>query len=144
MYPSGFEIREHPDFDLLLPMRWRNLYPEKPLDRESSRKIDEDKGTLHFAAFVEDRIVGCVSLLREPAHECELRIRWLAVDSEWRGSGIGSELVRTCLQESRERGIWCNARISAVSLYERLSFVKMGGEFQIPEIGPHYLMRHKI
>lgn len=138
----SFEIRESIDIDLILPIRWRNLYPGNPIDPESSREVDEAPGTIHFVAFDTGIPFGCVSLLNEPAHECELRIRWLAVDENQRRNGTGSELVNACLKKAQHHGIWCNVRLHAVKLYEHLGFVKIGHLFELPEIGPHFLMRH--
>ncbi|MAE73565.1 MAG: GNAT family N-acetyltransferase, partial [Bdellovibrionaceae bacterium] len=36
--------------------------------------------------------------------------------------------------------LWCNARTSAVPLYDRAGFTKIGDEFEIDPIGPHFLM----
>ena len=139
---QSFEIRESADLDLILPIRWRNLYPEKPVDIESSREVDEATDTIHFVAFAADTPFGCVSLLNEPVHECELRIRWLAVDENQRRNGTGNKLVNACLQKAQDLGIWCNVRLQAVKLYEHLGFVKISELFELPEIGPHFLMRH--
>ena len=138
----SFEIQESIDLDLVLPIRWRNLYPGRPVNVESSREADEAPDTMHFVAFDTDIPFGCVSLLNEPAHECELRIRWLAVDENQRRNGAGSELVSECLQKAQNYNIWCNVRLPAVKLYERLGFTKEGDLFELPKIGPHFLMRH--
>ena len=139
---GSFEIRETTDPDLVLPIRWRNLYPGRPIDCESSRNADADPETVHFAAFIDDIPFGCVSLLKEPAHECESRIRWLAVDERQRRKGLGRELVKSCLRKTSGHGIWCNVRLPATKLYEHLGFVKISELFELPEIGPHCLMRH--
>jgi hypothetical protein len=36
--------------------------------------------------------------------------------------------------------VWCNARTPAVGFYEKLGFSTIGEEFELPPIGPHYLM----
>lgn len=142
MDKGSLEIRESSDLELILPIRWRNLYPGRPIDPESSHEADKSRETVHFVAFDTDTPFGCVSLLKEPAHECELRIRWLAVDENQRRNGIGRELIRSCLRKARRCGIWCNVRQPAVKLYEGLGFAKIGGLFEIPKIGPHFLMSH--
>ena len=142
MDKGSLEIRESSDLELILPIRWRNVYPGRPIDPESSHEADKSRETVHFVAFDTDTPFGCVSLLKEPAHECELRIRWLAVDESQRRNGAGSELVSTCLQKAQNYNIWCNVRLHAVKLYEHLGFVKIGHLFELPEIGPHFLMRH--
>ncbi len=138
-----FEIRKEVDLETLLPVRWRNLYPESPVDPASSRSIDLKKGTIHFAAFTDLGIIGCVTLVEEFGHDRELRMRWIGVDAEHRGQGVGFSLVQACLQVAaqNEKGIWCNARLSALSLYRRLGFKEVGLPFDIPGIGQHTVMR---
>jgi hypothetical protein len=36
--------------------------------------------------------------------------------------------------------IWCNARTPARAFYERGGFRVASDEFELPEIGPHYVM----
>ena len=140
----SFEIREETDPEVLLPVRWRTLYPGKVLDSEASRETDMAKGTVHFVAIQDDaQICGCVTLTKESQHQRHLRMRWLGVDKALRGHGIGGALVQACLAESLRRsgGIWCNARLVAVPLYQRLGFEAMGLPFEISGIGPHLVMR---
>ncbi|MGE4549933.1 MAG: GNAT family N-acetyltransferase [Opitutales bacterium] len=140
----SFEIREETVLDVLLPVRWRNLYPGKVLDSEASRETDMAEGTVHFVAIQNDaRIGGCVTLTKEFQHQRHLRMRWLGVDEALRGHGIGCALAQACLDESLRRGggIWCNARLGAVPLYQRLGFEAVGVPFDILAIGPHLVMR---
>ena len=140
----SFEIREETVLDVLLPVRWRNLYPGKVLDSEASRETDMAEGTVHFVAIQDNaRIGGCVTLPQEFQHQRHLRMGWLGVDEALRGHGIGGALVQACLAESLRHGggIWCNARLVAVPLYQRLGFETVGEPFDISGIGPHLVMR---
>ena len=139
----SFKIREETDVDGLLPVRWRNLYPGKPINPSSSRDTDFSESTIHFVATSDGNTVGCVTLTEEPAHNRALRMRWIGVDGSFRGQGIGSALCSACLSEATRRGhgIWCNARLPALSMYQRLGFEQMGTVFEIPDIGPHLVMR---
>ena len=139
-----FEIREESDLNALLAVRWRNLYPDKVIDPSVSKDTDKSEGTIHFTAVRTDgRIGGCVTLAQELKHERTRRMRWLGVDKAWRGHGVGSSLVKACLEISGRRiaDIWCNARLVAVPLYKRLGFEEVGTPFDIPGIGPHVVMR---
>ena len=140
----SFEIHEETDLGALLPVRWRNLYPGKTLDFEASRETDMANGTVHFVAIQDDaRIGGCVTLTQESEHQRHLRMRWLGVDKALRGQGIGTALAQACLDEAVRRGggLWCNARVEALSLYRSLGFEKLGNAFEIPQIGYHVVMR---
>jgi GNAT superfamily N-acetyltransferase len=69
----------------------------------------------------------------------------MAVEEGFRGQGLGAALVRWCQQRALRSGdgIWCNARIRAVSMYARCGFEIVSDEFEIEKIGPHYRMEWK-
>ncbi|MCW2985645.1 MAG: acetyltransferase, family, partial [Conexibacter sp.] len=55
----------------------------------------------------------------------------------------GAALLAACLDHARAQGasrVWCNARTPARGFYERAGFVAEGAEFELPQIGPHFLM----
>jgi N-acetylglutamate synthase-like GNAT family acetyltransferase len=72
-------------------------------------------------ALVNKRIVGCVSLVFYNDKLCELRS--LAVSSEYRGNGLGSELVASIIELAREKVF---ARVITLTrsthLFEQLGF----------------------
>ena len=48
-----------------------------------------------------------------------------------------------CFREIHSGGgsyLWCNARLIAVPFYERMGLTAVGDLFEMPEIGPHYVM----
>ena len=64
-----------------------------------------------------------------------------------RGQGYGARALRFGIAEVKKRGgalLWCNARTGAVWFYERLGFSTVGEEFDIPPIGPHYVMEIEL
>ena len=142
MRPS-FQVREESDLKVLLPVRWRNLYPDQVMNPEASREDDLAAGTIHFVATRDREVVGCETLTEERRHARDLRMRWIGVDKEQRDQGIGAVLVHACLEKGIRsgRGIWCNARLPALSLYRRLGFEEVGAPFDIPDIGSHLVMR---
>jgi ribosomal protein S18 acetylase RimI-like enzyme len=74
------------------------------------------------------------------------RIRGMATASCARGKGAGSAVLDALLNHAVARGasrVWCNARTPARSLYERAGFRAISREFQIPEIGPHFVMERR-
>ena len=71
------------------------------------------------------------------------RLRGMATSEAARGSGLGRVVLEACFAVVREAGgrvLWCNARLVAVPFYERLGLAAVGPEFDIPGIGPHYVM----
>ncbi|HEX4720086.1 MAG TPA: GNAT family N-acetyltransferase [Thermoleophilaceae bacterium] len=71
------------------------------------------------------------------------RIRGMATAPGARGRGAGAAvldaLVRHALANDGTR-IWCNARNAARAFYERGGFRVVSDEFEVPQIGPHYVM----
>ena len=58
-------------------------------------------------------------------------------------SGIGRALVAEGIRVAAADGaalVWCNARVSARGFYEKVGFVAVGDEFDLPASGKHYVM----
>ncbi len=71
------------------------------------------------------------------------RVRGMATAPHARGRGAGTAVLDALVQhasEHRAQRIWCNARIRARSLYERAGFRVVSDQFEIPGIGPHWVM----
>jgi len=71
------------------------------------------------------------------------RVRGMATAPRARGQGAGTAILDALIQHATDRGahrIWCNARTPARSLYERAGFRVTSEEFEVPDIGPHYVM----
>jgi predicted GNAT family N-acyltransferase len=99
-----------------------------------------------LCAYIDGEIVGCATLQLDPREGCKYRIRGMAVDSEFRNRGIGSDIVKKLQNEVKKEdtGIWCNARIKAVPMYERCGFKIVSEIFEIEGIGPHHDMEWKV
>ena len=59
---------------------------------------------------------------------------------------VDEALMRTAIaawwsDTSAPRDLWCNARVAAITLYERLGFIAEGERFEFPQVGPHQRMR---
>jgi len=107
--------------------------------------------TVHFAARVSETIIGIASIYREPppsgTDANAWRLRGMATEPSRRNAGIGGKLLRACIAHvASQHGslIWCNARTPAVKFYERHGFRCIGEEFELPGIGPHYLMMKRM
>lgn len=75
------------------------------------------------------------------------RVRGMATAPDARGHGAGAAVLDALVRHAREQGatrVWCNARTPARSLYERAGFVPTSGEFELPQIGPHFVMERNI
>jgi len=128
------------------PLRGELLRPGQPPE-QLIYPGDEDPGTLHLAAVAEGQVVGVVSVFADGYPGSPLqgdwRIRGMAVRPELRNRSLGSRMLARCEAHAREsdgRRLWCNARIGARTLYERIGMTVEGDVFEIPGIGEHYLM----
>ncbi len=71
------------------------------------------------------------------------RLRGMAASPEVRGRGVGTALLRALVEHVAATGggvLWCNARVSALHLYERGGMRPHGEVWEEPEIGPHVVM----
>lgn len=142
-----WELRQLDGVEEIVDLRHHYLRQGQPRDSAHYPDIDDLDTTAHLAVFVDDALAGCATMHSDisPSGRCQLRIRGMAVEEGFRGQGLGAALVRWCQQRalSSGDGIWCNARIRAVSMYARCGFEIVSDEFEIEKIGPHYRMEWK-
>ena len=131
--------------DVVRPLRHRVLRPHQTI-AEQVFDGDDDPDAAHFAAFDgagADQVIGIASITPEGGPGA-WRVRGMATDPEHgRGSGAGGALLMACLDHARARGgtrVWCNARTPARGFYARYGFVAEGEEFELSQIGPHFVM----
>lgn len=114
-------------------------------------KGDDDENTVHFGLFLEDKLVGIISIFKEKnelfSETNQFQIRGMAVLEEFQGKGFGAELVKEaenhCINLNADL-IWFNARENAVFFYKKLSYTTIGDSFLIPDVGIHFAMYKKI
>ena len=130
---------------LLWPLRLQTLRPGQP-QSSVHHDYDESPGSVHVGAFDADgEVVACASFVPEPYADGRpaWRLRAMATSPRVRGQGYGARALLFGIAEVRRRGgdlLWCNARSPAVGFYQRLGLRCVGEEFELPDIGPHFLM----
>jgi GNAT superfamily N-acetyltransferase len=146
---------------IVRPLRTRVLRPGWA-DRLATYDQDETVA-VHVAAFLDGHDepdgVGTVYAEAPPdvnrdeipagayAPDASWRLRGMATSDEARGTGLGRLVLEECFEIVREHGgrfLWCNARLVALPFYERLGLMAVGPEFDIPGIGPHYVMWREV
>src|SRR3954447_14789600 len=121
------------------PLRQSVLRPHQTLEDLAAH---ESSDAWAVGAFDGDDLVS-VGFVAPDGEPGAWRIRGMATVPEARGRGAGTAVLEALVEHARENGatrIWCNARVPARSLYERAGFVVTSDEFELPEIGPHYVM----
>jgi ribosomal protein S18 acetylase RimI-like enzyme len=128
------------------PVRHIVLRAGKPIE---SCQFDGDElvSTHHFGYYLNNQIIGVISLF-EIKHEQfvaqkSFQIRGMAVLPSFQKQGIGEALVKEaekfCTTQKADL-IWFNARTTAVGFYQKMGYEIVGSEFEINEVGPHFLM----
>ena len=68
------------------------------------------------------------------------QLRSVAVLPQHRGAGVGAALVNRAQSVAAANGaatLWAEARVAALSLYQRLGWFIVGPEWDKPGVGPH-------
>ncbi|GIW77035.1 MAG: putative N-acetyltransferase YitI [Phycisphaerae bacterium] len=141
------EYQEVP-VDRILCLRHKLLRDGLPA--ESARfEADDDPQTVHWAAVVNGRVIGCVSLVLQALEgQPAWQLRGMAVLQEFQRRGIGSQLLRRTeehvIRHAPPGLIWCNAREQAVGFYQRHGWKIISDRFDIPTAGAHYRMLKRL
>ncbi|MCC9071294.1 GNAT family N-acetyltransferase [Flavobacterium sp. F-65] len=119
-------------------IRHKVMWPDMPFEFV---QLKEDDLGIHFGAYDESKLVAIVSCFEVNG---EMQFRKLATLTEEQGKGFATQLLEYILQQARNKGvkrIWCNARVSKKSFYEKfglidteITFFKSGQEFTIMEL----------
>jgi predicted GNAT family N-acyltransferase len=147
--------------DEILPLRHAVLRPGKPLETAHFSYDDLDT-TRHYGLFDEaGQPLVCLTLLQQPLRTDSLisgalpsvtpgivvkawQLRGMATADGQQGLGLGTRLMKFAIDDAVEqdfsRVFWCNARIKAVPFYQRNDWQIVSEEFDVPGIGPHYVM----
>ena len=116
----------------------RAVFIEEQSVSESEEWDDSDPVCEHVLALSENRdVVGTGRL------DATGKIGRVAVLQKYRGTGVGSALMRHLVNLAKESGItevYLNAQTAATEFYERFGFRAEGPEFEEAGI-PHRLMR---
>ncbi len=114
-------------------------------------KGDELKSTIHLGAYYNDQLIGVVTYMKNNTSIFETnyqyQLRGMAVLSNFQKKGIGKLLLEKgeqILKDKNTELIWCNARKVAVPFYEKKGFTITGNLFNIPGVGPHYVMQKTL
>jgi len=71
----------------------------------------------------------------------------MAVLEAYQGRGFGAHILKHGTALLKEQGVhmlWMNARIGAITFYEKLQFLSVGDLFDIPPIGMHQRMYKEL
>ena len=111
---------------------------------------DDAEGTFHLGYFDNNQLV-CIASFHPQNYKAftgkAYQLRGMATLGIHRGKGFGNQLVNFAIVYMRGQKVnyvWCNARKKAVPFYKNLGFEIISEEFEVPGIGPHYVLYLKI
>ena len=122
------EAEPGPDRDACIDIR-RHVFVGEQNVPEAEEVDGLDPECLHLLARDGGRPAGTLRL-RESGDT--VKIQRVAVLPEWRGTGLGAQLMRHAMELARARGMRkarLGAQIHALGFYEKLGFVAEGPEF---------------
>ena len=128
------------------PLRSLVLRPGLPIET-TYYKEDNDIDTIHLAYIINKEIISIGTFY--PQNDSILkskngyRLRGIATHPEFRRNSAATKLMKesfTVLKHKNCDIIWCNARLIALDFYKSLGFKINGKEFNIKDIGSHFLM----
>jgi GNAT superfamily N-acetyltransferase len=114
----------------------------RPHDSEETLAEHEPDAAFALGAFQREELIA-IGFIAPDGTPGSWRIRGMATVAHARGEGVGSAVLTGLLEHALDAGatrVWCNARTSARSLYERAGFLVVSEEFEIPGIGMHFVM----
>jgi predicted GNAT family N-acyltransferase len=153
---AGFLV-QRVDLAAILPLRAAVLRPGLPLE-SAHFPGDQAPETQHWAALGADgQVLAVASFYRVglpggqtpvAASSSVWQLRGMATQVVWQGKGPGGALLRGILKALRDQYpgalLWCNARERAVGFYERHGFRVTSPQFEIPGVGPHFVMQLEV
>lgn len=134
----------------ILPIRNEVLREGKLSLDECRFPSDLNKGAFHLGNFGEDQLISIASFHPQNVEGhigTGYQLRGMATIPGFQGKGMGNKLLGFAIVYLRGQQIdylWCNARKVALNFYKGIGFEIISEEFDVPGIGPHYVMYLKI
>jgi GNAT superfamily N-acetyltransferase len=124
------------------PLRQAVLRRHEAVERLAA---DEPSDAFAVGVFDEGALIA-VGLVGPDGEPGAWRVRGMATAPQARGKGAGTAVLDALVGRAIAAGalrVWCNARTPARSLYERAGFRAVSEEFELPDIGPHFVMERE-
>jgi ribosomal protein S18 acetylase RimI-like enzyme len=125
------------------PLRHAVLRPHETRESLASHEPSD----AYAVGVFEDGALIAVGFVAPDGEPGAWRIRGMATAPAARGKGAGTAVLDALPRHAAAGGasrVWCNARTPARLLYERAGFQAVSEEFELPEIGPHFVMERKL
>ena|SRR5471030_525850 len=138
------------EVDELLPIRKEVLRPCKLTLDECRYPTDKVSGAFHLGCYLQGKLVCIASFHPQSYRDFRgegFQLRGMATLENYRIRGLGNHLLNFAIVYLRGQHVnylWCNARKTALQFYKNTGFEVISPEFDVPDIGPHYVLYVKI
>lgn len=136
--------------DELLAIRNEVLREGKLTNAECIFPSDNLPGAFHLGYYAGNELACIASFHPQSYGEftgAGYQLRGMATVEAHRGKGYGNQLLNFAivyLRGQKANYLWCNARKKALQFYLNMGFEVISAEFEVPGIGPHYVLYVKI
>lgn len=134
----------------LLNIRNEVLRNGKFLPDECRFPTDQDIGAFHLGYYFGEDL-ACIGSFHPQNHDQFIgsgyQLRGMAAIERYRDKGTGNRLLNFAivyLKGQKINYLWCNARKQALQFYLNVGFEIVSDEFEIKDIGPHFVMYVQI
>ncbi|MBI2629966.1 GNAT family N-acetyltransferase [Candidatus Pacearchaeota archaeon] len=138
------EPKTDKDFERYYDLRWRIL--RAPWNQpKGSEKDDLENKSIHLMAIDNNEIWGVGRLHFNSSEEAQ--IRYMAVEENQQGKGIGSSILLKLEERAKEKGAKytvLNSRDSAVKFYEKYGYRVIGEAPTLFGVIKHFKMRKEF
>ena len=132
------------EFEQYYDLRWKIL--RKPWKQpRGSEKDEQENDSIHIMVIQNDNIIGCGrGHFNSPT---EAQIRYMAVEDEFQGEGVGSKILKTLERKLKEKGarvIILNSRENAVKFYQKHNYKIIEKGNILFGVIEHFKMRKEV
>ena len=113
-------------------------------------KGDFDSDALHLGIYELDKLVCIGSFMKAARTDLsgqQYQLRGMATLDGSQGKGYGKLLLQEAEAILKRKDIdiiWCTARVVAIDFYKKMGYQLISEIFEVPQIGPHYVMFKKL
>jgi N-acetylglutamate synthase-like GNAT family acetyltransferase len=136
--------RTQEELDLYYDLRWRVLREQWTKSRESGRD-EHEENAFHLTAWDGPKLIGTGRLHFNTPQEAQ--VRCMAVEEDYRSTGVGGLILDALEQRAREFGamfVMLNARESAVAFYRKHGYQLMDQTKTLFDLIPHWRMQKNV
>ena len=113
--------------DDIWAMRQSVMYPHESLQFV---QLEDDERGVHWGLYLEGELVSVISIFEKQG---SVQFRKFATKTNMQGKGYGTALLQYVMDHavtSSKKNIWCNARTSAIGMYQKFGMKAVGDTWQ--------------